>query len=359
MPDSANDREYKGSAARLLASMLLYLVLIAIVASYGLMGGHWAALFLFSLAAVLPIALAVAALSSWANRFSFDDDAKRIVKPGRTAVPYEKVTGIFINKRGSVIDAFIRRKWKGTSFLVEALPATEQLRLEEGLAARFPGLPVRTKRWGTLAAALTLLLLLLTGFGAAHAYLYHRTPQLALHPQALAWDRDEAVRKKPPQEYLEDFAFILPAGVKLISDQDNQLYFEDKVKKLRVKVVANIQRPELETLGMFFRYAMGVRDYYELLDLSYQARVGIVPVFLRSLELQGLENITVHRVGPPFLRGYITQGKRDDEEETHIVLVGDRPREEIHFFVTGPSRAPEKFIRTIVSGARLISSPRI
>jgi hypothetical protein len=241
---------------------------------------------------------------------------------------------------------------------VEALAASERQRLEEALAARFPGIAVRTKRWGTSAAALTLLVLLLAGFGASHAYLHRRSPQLSLQPQAPAWDRDETARKRPPEEFLEDFAFILPPGVKLVSDQEAALYFEDKKKKLKLKVVANIQRPELDAFGALFRFAMGVRDYFDLLDLTYRSRYGIVPLFLRSLELRGLENATATRLGPPFLRGYITQGKRDDEEETHIVLVGDRPREEIHFFVTGPERPPEKFIRTIVSGARLVGAAR-
>jgi hypothetical protein len=338
--------------------MFLYLGVFAAAASFGLMGDHWAPFFLFSLAAVLPFALAVAALSAWANRFTFDDEAKCIVKPARSPVPYDEVTGLFISARGGVVDAFIKRGWRGTSFLVEALAAAERKRLEDALAERFPGIEVRTKRWGTSAAALTLLVVLLAGFGAAHAYLHHRSPQASLRPQAPAWDRDEAVRKRPPEEYLEDFAFILPAGVKLVSDQETTLFFEDKKKKLKIKVVANIQRPELETFGAFFRIAMGVRDYYELLDLSYRSRFGIVPLFLRSLELQGLENAAIYRLGPTFLRGYITQGKRDDEEETHIVLVGDNSREEIHFFVTGPVRPPEKFIRTIVSGARLIAATR-
>ena len=80
-------------------------------------------------------------------------------------------------------------------------------------------------------------------------------------------------------------------------------------------------------------------------------------MFLRSLELQGLENIAVYRIGPPFLRGYITQGVRDGEEESHIVLVGDRPHEEIQFFITGPKRAPEDFLRTIVSNTRVVKLP--
>ena len=358
MPDPATDRQFKGSTGRLAASMLLYLGMFAAVTAYGLMGDQWAPFFLFALAVCLPFALAVAALSAWGNRFSFDDEAKCIVKTGRSPVPYERITGLFINGRGNVVDAFIKQGWRGTSFLVEALSASERQRLGEALAARFPGMEVKAKRWGTTAAAFTLLVLLLAGFGAAHVFLYQRSPQLSLRPQAPLWDREEAVRKKPLEEYLEDFAFVLPAGTKLISEQDNALFFEDKNKKLKVKAVSNIQRPELESFRWFFRYAMGVRDYYELLDLSYRSRAGIVPLFLRSLQLQGLEGATVIRIGPPFLRGYITQGKRDEEEETHIVLAGDRPREEIHFFVTGPARAPEKFIRTIVSGARLLGPTR-
>lgn len=178
-----------------------------------------------------------------------------------------------------------------------------------------------------------------------------------MSPQAVPWAKEEKSKKRPPLEYLEDFEFSLPAGVKLISDMDSQLFFEDKLKKLRVKVAADIQRPDPVSYESLLRLGMGVRDYYELLDLSYRSRIGIIPVFLRSLELQGLDNLTIYRVGPPHLRGYITQGTRDGVEETHIVLVGSRPREEIHFFITGPKRAPDKFIRTIVENTRVVKLP--
>ena len=348
---------FKGSTLRVSARTFLYLLLFGLLVSYGLMGGNWASFFVLSLAAVLPMAAVITLVTAWGNRFFFDDERGAIVKPGRRPVPYGRITGIFINEQGHSLDVFLKQKWRGTTFLIEALDISERGRLEEGLTARLPGLQVRKKRWTTAVAVGVMLVLLLAGFGAAHGYLYKRYPQLAVSPQAVTWAEMKKGKKLSQLQYLEGFEFTLPAGAKLVSDMDSQLFFEDKIKKFRVKVLANIQRPEPVSFNALLRRGMGVRDYYELLDLSYRSRIGIIPVFLRSLELQGLDNITAYRIGPPFLRGYVTQGKRDGVEETHIVLVGDRPNEEIHFFITGPKRAPEDILKTIVSSTRLVRLP--
>jgi len=361
MPHRTEVRPYKGSTVQVSASTFLYLLLFGLLVSYGIMGVNWASFFILSLSAVLPVAAAITLFSAWGNRFTFDDGPGAIVKPGRRPVPYGRVKGIFINERGRWFDVFLEQGWRGTTFLVEALDASERGRLEEDLAARFPGFQVRKKKWTTAVAVAVMLTLLLAGFGAVHGYFYKTYPQLAIRPLDAPWAAEEKKKSKgqPRVEYLEDFEFILPDGVKLISDIGSELFFEDKIKKLRVKVAANIRRPDLASYETVLRRGMGVRDYYELLDLSYRSRVGVIPVFLRSLELQGLENIAIYRVGPPFLRGYITQGKRNNEEESHIVLVGDRPHEEVHFFITGPKRAPEKFLRTIVSSTRVVKLPGI
>ena len=359
MPHRTDVLPFKGSTLQVFAYTFLYLLLFGLLVSYGLMGGNWANFFVLSLAAVLPVAAAITLVTAWGNRFFFDDEHGAIVKPGRRPVPYGRVKGIFINERWRSLDVFLVQGWRGTTFLVEALDASERRRLEEELAARFPGLLVRKKKWTTAVAVGVMFVLLLTGFGAAHGYLYKRYPQMTKTPQTVTWAAEERSKKRPQPEYLEDFEFTLPAGVTHISDMGSELFFEDKIKKLRVKVIANIQRPDMVSFDTLLRRGMGVRDYYELLDLSYRSRVGVIPVFLRSLELQGLDNITVYRVGPPLLRGYITQGKRGGEEETHIVLVGDRPHEEIHFFITGPKRAPEGFIKTIVSTTRVVKLPGV
>lgn len=301
----------------------------------------------------------IALLTAWGNRFFFDDERRAIVKPGRRPVLYGAVKGIYLNERGRSLDVFLQQGWRGSSFLVEALDASERARLEQDLAERFPNLQIEKKRWTTAVAVAVMLACAAAGFGAAHGYLYKRYPQLGAAPQSVQWDAQKKNRKQPQPEYLEDFEFLLPERFKLISDMGSQIFFEDKIRKLRVKAVAGIERPDLASIGALLRMGMGVRDFYELLDLSYRARIGVIPLFLRSLELQGLENITVYRVGPPYLRGYITQGKREDEEETHIFLAGERPREEIHFFITGPKRAPEALIRTIVSSTRVVRLPGI
>jgi hypothetical protein len=335
------------------ASSFLYLLLFGLLVSIGLMGGNWKSFFLMSLVAVLPIAAVITLLTAWGNRFSFDDERRAIVKPGRRPILYGQVKGISINERSSSLDVFLQQGWRGTTFLVESLDASEEQRLREDLVARFPNLKIGKKRWTTAIAAAVMLGLLAAGFGISHAYLYKRYPQLSMTLQAVQWETQKKNKKQQP-EYVEEFEFTLPDGVKLISDMGSQMFFEDMNKKLRVKVVANMERPDLSSIGKLLLRGMGVQDFYELLDLSYRSRIGVIPVLLRTLELQGLENIAVFRVGPPLLRGYITQGTREGEEETHIVLVGDRPHEEIHFFITGPQRAPEGFIRTIVSSTRVV-----
>jgi len=245
-----------------------------------------------------------------------------------------------------------------TVSLVDSLDNAHRQKLMQALDQRMPGVPRRNKRRPALLSAAILAMLLLIMFTAAHVFLHHRSPELSLMPGTTAsWKGAASAARPPAREFLEDFGFSLPAGVKIVGEMEGSILFEDKVKRIRVKAVANIKRPEITRFARFFRYGMGVRDYYGLLDLTYQSRIGVIPLFLRSLEISGLTNVTVMRVEPPYLRGYIIQGRRGEGEETHLVLVGERSGEEIHFFITGQSRVPEAFVRTIVESTRLVRLP--
>ena len=348
---------YKGKITPILMNNLLFLGLFGFVASFGLMGDQWAHLFLASFVVMLPILLAVTAVQTWANRFSFDDDRGVLAKPGGRGVRYDKVRAVMVTDRGSTVDVFVKQGWLHTTALIEAASADRKQELLDGLQKRFPD---RIRARGRLTSFLPVLVLLLVVMGyftGAHVYLHKRYPELRARIRSLERLEQEARKKQPPLEYVEAFGFTPPRGLRYLGEERGELYFEDRARKLRLKVMPGPQRTVFERQEVLFRYAMGVRDYEGLLALSYHSRFGVIPLFLRALDLAGLEQVTAYEVGPP-VRGFIKQGKRDQVEETHVVLFGGRPGEEIHFFFTGPRRMTVDALRAFISGVELVQSER-
>jgi hypothetical protein len=352
-----NTEEFKGNTGQILRSTVLYVLLFGFIASFGLLGRNWAYLFITSLFAGLPVVVLVTLLMGWLNRFSFDDEVGAFRKPGKRFISYQQVKGIVLSESVTTLDVYVKQGWMHTTALVLALDRGRKEQLMAELGKRFPDVTVRRKPWSSTLAVWSVLAAMILVIAGAHWFLYHHYPQLKVLSRNMDWTAGKNIRHSVPQETLENFEFVLPPGFKYAGEQGSQLYFEDRVEKIRIKAVSRIQRPELERKALFFRYGMGVVDYFDLLSLAYESRVGVIPLFLKGLETQGLENVVIYKVGPPFLRGFVTQGKRGKEEASHIVLVGNRPGEEIHFFLTGSRRVPEDLLRNIVTSVRLVRQP--
>jgi len=344
---------YKGKVTPILMNNLLFLGLFGFAASFGLMGGQWAHLFLASLLVMVPVLLVITLVLAWANGFSFDDVRQALVKPGGRNVPYAKVRALLVTDRGATIDVFVKQGWLHTTALVECAGADRKAELLDELQKRFPDRVRMRGRMVSFVPVLVLLLALSAALAGAHLYLHQRFPALRAPVLPLERLQEKARKKLPPLEFVEAFGFTPLRGLRYLGEEKGELYFEDKARKLRLKVMPGFQRSVFERQAALFRYAMGVRDYEDLLALSYHSRFGVIPLYLRALDLAGLEQAAVYEIGPP-VSGFIRQGRRDRVEETRIVMFGSRPGEEIHFFFTGPRRMTGNALRTFITGVELV-----
>lgn len=349
---------FSGSALRILWHNSLSIPIIGLAVSIGLLGGNWSYLFLASLAAVLPVVAVVTAVLAWANRFSLDDARQAFVKPGGRTIPYDRVIGVYLAQRGRSLDVFVKRGWMHMTALAEAVPAGQAEQLRRELEGRFPGRLHRRSRWTSFAPVIVICILLLLLLAGSHLFLYRRYPQLHRTVGTLEPAETKAKRVRPPVEFVEDFGFTPPEGYRYVGENKGELYFEDGPRKQRLKVVGILDRKLLREQADLFRYAMGVRNYADLLDLTYSSRFGVIPLFLRAQDLAGLEEVALYSFGPP-LRGFIRQGRREKTEETHIVVFGERPGQEVHFFFSGPKRIPERTLRRFVAGIKLLEIPAV
>jgi hypothetical protein len=343
---------FHGNGLRMAIYPALYVVLFALIASVGLLGENWPFLFGLLLLILLPSVFLVARLSDRKNRFSFDDERRVLARPGRRDIPYERIRAIYFNERGRALNVFARQGALRTSPLVEAMAAGRKQELVEELNKRFPKGMVRRLRWSPPMTGGTLLLVFALCLGGAHGYLYHRYPQLALFPRTLSMSPKEAGAKTAPKQRLGEYSFTLPRRFLLAGDEGNRLFFGESEKKERIEIVVNTVGRALQENALAFRWGMNVRNVGDLLDLAYQSKVGLVPLLIKAADLAGITNVALIRLELPLLRGYVIQGWRGWEDVSHIVLVGKQGGSELHFFITGPSRVSEKFIRTIVTSVR-------
>jgi hypothetical protein len=350
--------QFKGNAWYIAGYNGAAMVLFGLAASVGLMGPNWPFLFIASLAVMMPVGLLISLAQAWANRFSFDDARGALVWPGGRRVPYDRVRRVQIVERGGSIDVFVQMGRFGARPLVESVPPAQAGPLREELAQRFPGAIVARSRWASVAPVLAVIALVLTAVLAAHAYLYSRYPQVKV--PVLPLERLDVKQGKvlPPLEYLGSFGFTPPPGFRYIGEENGELYFEDRPKQRRMKAVANITRGIFNEQALLFRRAMGVADYADLMTLAYRARYGIIPLFLRSVDLQGLDRVAIFEAGPP-ARGFVSQGLRGKVEETHIVIMGERPDQEVHFFFFGPDRLSERTLQRFLTGIQPVQTPGV
>jgi hypothetical protein len=344
---------FTGNTLQILKYNVVAILSFGLAASIGLMGRNWHALFFSSLVVMLPVILLVTLVLAMMNRFSFDDEQQAFLKPGGRRIPYSRVKSVHVAERGSGMDVFVKQGWMHMTSLVEAVPAGRTQQLLEELRKRFPEKMHTQHGWRSGLPILAILGILLLSLVVGHVLLYQRYPGLNAPLRVL--ERIEPGKEKtlPPLEFIEEFAFTPPPGYRYIGEESGELYFEDKVTKQRLKVVAGIQRRIFNEQAIFFRYAMGVANYADLMALAYHSRLGMIPLFLRAMDIDGLEQVEVFEIVPP-LRGFVRQGIRDNVEETSIVILGERAGQEVHFFFSGPARVPEKILRTFVTGVQLV-----
>ncbi len=342
---------FTGSTRQILKYNLLYVILVGLTASVGLLGGNWPYLFTTTLIIGLPLVLMLSAVQARMNRFTFDDTNLAIIKPGGRRIPYARIREIVLIERRARIDVFARQGRMNLTSLVEAADAGQGQQLVEGLSRRFPDRVRRRPAWTTFVPILVLLALLVTALLGAHLFLYIRYPSLTAPTRMLALTPPPRA-KAYARQFLDEFAFSLPKGFRYAGEGEHTLYFENRQDRARIKVVANVPRPDIRKYDLLFRYGMGVRDMSDLLYLAHRSRIGLIPLLLRGLDLTGLKRVAVYTVGPP-LRGIVKQGMQGKEAVTQIDLTGGGG-EEIQFFLSGPRLLDEGEIAEIVAGIRIV-----
>lgn len=345
---------FKGSSLQIAKYNLFFVVLCGVIASVGLLGRNWAYFFTASMVLALPVLPSVTLVSAWYNRFRFDDEQKAFLKPGRRRIPYERVQSILFADRRDGIDVYVKQSFLHTTTLIEA--AQEKDLIREELEKRFPG-KIRKIRPRILFAPAVAVLVLFVVLAAAHLMLYIRYPQLKTPVIQINRAVENAQKSLLEREYLEDFSFFLPSGFRYAGDEEGVLYFQNRSTKTRIKAVAKISRPAIEQYRLLFKYGMGVGNHGDLLQLTYgTGSVGLIPLFLRTTGILGLEAPRVYYIAGSDIRGIARQGRFGNEELTHIDLVSSATAQEIQFFITGPVRLPENELRKFVDGITVVGT---
>ncbi|MDA8098523.1 MAG: hypothetical protein M0042_02710 [Nitrospiraceae bacterium] len=344
----------KGSAFQAIKQTVLTLLGFGIVVAVGLMGAAWSGFLILSVILALPVLLVYLPLVLWTNRFSLDDEKRRLSKPGSGGMAYDKVKRVMITRRGRFFDIVVSAGPFRGMVLVQS--ADEQLlaELEPVLRERLPQAVFTAKRpllpWSIIVSLLLAALVL----GIAQAFMIKTSPNLAHQPNAVNWLQDKDLPESLNREYLGEFGFAPPKGCVYAGEEKDTLYFEDRKKHLRIKAMTGTAPLPGEYQKLLFRYAMEVRSRADLLRLVYGARFGVVPRFLKTRELAGLEDPALFVAGGPEMTIYIVQARLNNEEIVRIIAAGRRWEQEIRFFITSPARLPEETLRRFVGSIQPI-----
>lgn len=370
---STEKPDFKGSGVLLLKHSMLYVLMTTPVLSFCLMGTHWPRIFFAMLALSFPFVLLLVLLISRYDRISFDDDKQQIVKPIGRPLPYQSIKRIDISETGRLVQVGIRQSFFHRAQLLYAMDGTEKFRLLESLRKRVPDSVVINDRhnvnWKSVFLILLLFIFLTAGF---HLYLLRINKEIPVLPRQIVWETTKRSPKGLQQYTLGNFSFMMPARFQLIGKEEGALQFEDKVAKNEVRFFINPRKGIPRHVEWFIRYITGIRDYYDVLDMAFFTRVGVVPLVLKDIALAGLTGIKISalELAPPpridsvekikeptgqALKGFLTQGKRKDKNTVSVLLVSN-DREELHVFFAGLEQLDEKTVQKIVSEIRPISN---
>ncbi len=347
------DFQFKGNGRLLLKNVFLYVLVMAPLLSLCLMGALWIHVFLTIMALSLIMLPVFTSLIARTDGFSFDDEGQVITRPVGKPVPYSAITLMELNETAGLLQVHVKRGKFNRIALVSALDRNAKARLVEELMKRIPGLVIRERAyadWKSVFLIASILILATAGF---HGYLYARHPQVGIVPQRFETIRDGGAKSKANSFTVGDFSFRLPHKFRKLGTEGDVTFFEDReVKRTEINVVANWIAPS-SVRRKIFRYATGMGDYADVLEHSYNARFGIIPLVLKDIALAGMQDIRIFMVGQQAIGGFITQGSKKGRELTHIMLVGGKERKEINFFISGPSRLDEQELHELLASIQL------
>ncbi len=345
------ESRYKGKSALFLRNVFIYVLLSTPVLSLCLMGAAWIHLFLSMMALSLILLPAAAFLVSRMDGFSFDDQKQAFRRTFGREIPYSGIQRVDVNETSGLVQVVLKRGRIDSVTLISTLPKSAKPGLIEELKTRLPGVEIRERYhqdWKSLAIVGALLL---SATAAFHGYLYAEHPAIAVQPQLRDWTETGKAKGRTQEYRAGGYLVSLPEDYRYQGREGEMLFFEDRVKgRNELKIISSTQEPLFGRKRRLLALLTGIGDYAHVLETAYDARYGIVPLVLKDFALAGMNDIRLFSVKQREFKGIITQGAKRGKESTHILIAGNNGRQEINFFISGPSRMEEQELRKLVAG---------
>jgi hypothetical protein len=347
------DLQFKGSGRLLLENVFLYVLVMAPLLSLCLMGAVWIHVCLTIIALSLIMLPVFTSLIARTDGFSFDDEGQVITRPLGKPIPYSAITRMELNETAGLLQVHVKRGKFNRIALVSALDRKAKARLVEELMKHIPGLVVRERAYADWKSVFLIASILILATGGFHGFWYARHPQAGIVPQKFEANLDGGAKSKTNSFIVGDFSFRLPDKFRELGAEGDVTFFEDReVKRTEINVVANWTAP-YSVRRKIYRYATGMGDYADVLEHSYNARFGIIPLVLKDISLAGMKDVRIFMVGQQKIGGFITQGSKKGRELTQIMLVGGKERKEMNFFISGPTRLDEQELHELLASIQL------
>jgi hypothetical protein len=346
--------EFRGQWTHVAKRVLLYLVLISFSLSFILMAARALHLITFFWVISAPVILPYFIASLFLDRFSFNDGKETIARPLHRDIPYKKIRAIHLIERNGSLKVCAKHRWPWKTTLVRTLDISERREsLREELRKRFPQLKVYEKSSSDLRLLLGMVGAIVFMGILYHVYFYHRYPNLRTIPKELEATKPERAEKNQEVYSLKTFVFSLSKPFKEKKKGDDKvLLFGDKKSNSFVRVIYKSEKEKMSRGERLFYYATGMKDYFDLLAMIYQARMGIIPLALKAIILGDLTDLEIYNIKPDNLTGYIMRGKTEKETIAHVLLRDSREKAKINFFFASPNPIPLKTIKSTADSVR-------
>jgi len=353
MQSDASPCTFRGHGTLFFLNTSLYLIGSAAVLSLLMLGIHGWRLFLLATGALLPIVISMAAIVSLTDRFFFDDVHSRVVRSLGTSIPYDRIKGIQVRQTGNLVRVSLDTGWLAKPTLILALHLREKDLLLKELTDRLPGARIHAKTFADGKVMISLLSILSCLTIVAHAYLTYRFPELRIEPRRVAWLGAQEPTQQVPRYYLGTFVFSLPERFIAMGDIEGRLLFRDRVGGTAVVVSYRTPGQDMPGINRFFLASIGMRDYFDLVNISYQSRFGLLPLVMKRMELSGFSETALYYDDQFQMRGLVTQGIRNNEQEAQVLVAGAGGAETLQFLITGGKKVEEKMLKEIVGSIHL------
>jgi hypothetical protein len=368
--------DFKGSGILFLKNVILYVLVAAPLLSFCLMGAQWPHIFLSVAALSLPFLLLVGLLVSRFDEFLFDDEHQQIVKHFGRRIPYQSVMRIDLNETGRLLQVRIklgRLRWMPLAY---ALDANDKAGLKTELLKRFSQSVLRERRfvdWKSIILIISIVSFLTIAF---HLYLYRSKPALKTVPQQTTWEVPKRLMKTSQPYSVGSFGIAVPKRFQLIGKGEASLQFEDRTSREEIRFIASKRLDLPASKVLFTQYVSGIRDYYDVLNTAYSAKVGVVPLMIKVLLLEGFAQVRIREItlsypsqntvqqkstinqreqtAFPGLHGFITQGEKKGKEVVSVFLTDAAGKAELQIVFSGPIAMDEKTLQGIVTSVHLL-----